>query len=292
MSTDAPISAPISLPPASASSKLDAKTFQRLHPRAYLERFLSEGIRPDGREPNTWRDVSLNTGSISTAEGSALVRLGTTTIVCGIKAEVAEPELGRPEHGFIVPNVDLSSICSPKFKPGPPGEEAQILSERINAILIQADVVPTPSLCIHPAKACWVLYIDITCINYDGNAFDACLLAAIAALRATHLPKPTFDEETERVTCSRTEKLPLQVKCIPLSSTFGVFDSKHLLYDPTAFEEPLLETSITVITDEKQQILSSSQLGLGPRGDSTVLERCTSAAIERRLALEKVLNEI
>ncbi|KAG8917387.1 hypothetical protein FRC00_013681, partial [Tulasnella sp. 408] len=207
MSTDAPMSTPISVP-ATSGSKLDAKTFQRLHPRAYLERFLSEGIRPDGREPTTWRDVSLNAGSISTAEGSALVRLGNTTIVCGIKAEIAEPDLDRPEHGFIgrtafpfiiaenpvftfdvkprspVPNVDLPAICSPKFKPGPPGEEAQILSERINAILIQADVVPTASLCIEPGKACWVLYIDITCINYDGNAFDACLLATIAALRA------------------------------------------------------------------------------------------------------------
>ncbi|KAG8956600.1 hypothetical protein FRC04_000078 [Tulasnella sp. 424] len=291
MSTDSPKATPIPIPSTSTSSKLDAQTFQRLHPRAYLERFLSEGIRPDGRECNTWRDVSLNSGSISTAEGSALVRLGNTTIVCGIKAEIAEPDLDRPEHGFIVPNVDLPAICSPKFKPGPPGEEAQVLSERINSILIQADVVPTASLCIHPEKACWVLYIDITCINYDGNAFDACLLATIAALRATHLPKPTFDEETERVTCSRTEKAPLQVKCTPLSFTFGVFDSKHLLYDPTAFEEPLIETSITVITDEKKQVLSSSQLGLGPRGDSTVLERCMSAAKERRTVLEKVLNE-
>ncbi|KAG8973290.1 hypothetical protein FRB90_009966, partial [Tulasnella sp. 427] len=102
MSTEAPTSSPIAVPPSSSSSSgLDAKTFQRLHPRAYLERFLAEGIRPDGRECTTWRDVNLNAGSISTAEGSALVRLGNTTIVCGIKAEIAEPDLDRPEHGFI-----------------------------------------------------------------------------------------------------------------------------------------------------------------------------------------------
>ena len=40
-------------------------------------------------------------GSISTADGSALVRMGDTTIVCGVKAEIAEPELDRPEHGFL-----------------------------------------------------------------------------------------------------------------------------------------------------------------------------------------------
>jgi len=40
-------------------------------------------------------------GSITTADGSALVRMGNTTIVCGVKAEIAEPELDRPEHGFL-----------------------------------------------------------------------------------------------------------------------------------------------------------------------------------------------
>ena len=40
-------------------------------------------------------------GSISTADGSALVRLGNTTIVCGVKAEIAEPELDSPEVGFL-----------------------------------------------------------------------------------------------------------------------------------------------------------------------------------------------
>ena len=40
-------------------------------------------------------------GSISTADGSALVRLGNTTVVCGVKAEIAEPELDLPDNGFI-----------------------------------------------------------------------------------------------------------------------------------------------------------------------------------------------
>ena len=41
---------------------LQATIFQRLHPRAYLERFLAEGFRPDGRETGEWRDISVNVG--------------------------------------------------------------------------------------------------------------------------------------------------------------------------------------------------------------------------------------
>ena len=41
---------------------IKALTFQRLHPRTYLERFLQEDIRPDGRTFGGWRDISINVG--------------------------------------------------------------------------------------------------------------------------------------------------------------------------------------------------------------------------------------
>lgn len=112
---------------ASTLEALQASTFQRLHPRAYYERFLAENVRPDGRELSAWRDISVNvgapgisfplgpaqrrlyTGSVSTANGSALVRLGNTTIVCGVKAEIAEPELDIPDQGF------LGACCPSSF---------------------------------------------------------------------------------------------------------------------------------------------------------------------------------
>ncbi|KAF8165899.1 ribosomal protein S5 domain 2-type protein [Crassisporium funariophilum] len=207
---------------------LKAAVFQRLHPRVYLERFLAENIRPDGRSPDGFRDVSVNVGSISTADGSALVRMGNTTVVCGVKAEIAEPELDRDNEGFMVPNLDLPAMCSPKFKPGPPSEEAQALSDRLNQVLIASNVVPLTSLCIHPGKAVWVLYVDATCINYDGNAFDATLISMIAALKNTRLPQAAYDPETNRTICSRNAPLvPLQLtpNTTPISISFGVFDS-------------------------------------------------------------------
>lgn len=42
---------------------MDPQAFQRLHPKTYLERFLAEGIRPDGRESASWRNVSVNAGT-------------------------------------------------------------------------------------------------------------------------------------------------------------------------------------------------------------------------------------
>ncbi|KDQ64066.1 hypothetical protein JAAARDRAFT_166025 [Jaapia argillacea MUCL 33604] len=265
-------------PPSVEQDALKASTFQRLHPRVYLERFIAENVRPDGREFDEWRDITVNVGSISTADGSALVRMGDTTIVCGVKAEIAEPELDIPGEGFLVPNLDLPALCSPKFKPGPPAEEAQVLSDRLNEALIAAGVLDLTSLCIQSGKSVWVLYVDAVCINYDGNAFDATLIAMVAALKNTRLPKATFDEETGRTICSRKEMTPLRLNTLPISMSFGVFDSQHILADPTSFEEPLLDTTLSIVLNEAEALVSVTQLGIGATGSQDVLLQCIAAA--------------
>ncbi|KAI8877705.1 hypothetical protein K501DRAFT_197623 [Backusella circina FSU 941] len=63
-----------------------------------------------------------------------MVRLGGTTVVCGVKAEVCEPAIDTPNKGYLVPNVELSPLCSPKFKQGPPGEKAQVVSQFIHQL--------------------------------------------------------------------------------------------------------------------------------------------------------------
>lgn len=50
-------------------------------------------------------------GSVSTADGSALVRMGDTTMVCGIKAEIAEPDSARPCEGIISRSPTDISAC-------------------------------------------------------------------------------------------------------------------------------------------------------------------------------------
>ena len=53
---------------------------------------------------------------------------GETSVVCGVKLELAEPRPEAPDQGFVVPNLELSPICHPQFKPGPPSELAQTVS--------------------------------------------------------------------------------------------------------------------------------------------------------------------
>jgi len=57
---------------------MDALAYARLHPRAYETKFVEKGVRPDMRQLLQFRHVQINTGSVATADASALVRLGDT----------------------------------------------------------------------------------------------------------------------------------------------------------------------------------------------------------------------
>lgn len=54
----------------------------------------------------------------------------------------------------------------------------------------------------------------------------------------------------------------------------------HILADPTSFEEPLLDTTISVVIDESGGLTSVMQLGLGIVGGDDVLNKCIEAAKE------------
>ncbi|CAG5135188.1 unnamed protein product [Candidula unifasciata] len=226
-----------------------AEEIRIVQPKEYYKRFLEKDVRPDNRELAEFRPVVLNIGCVTTAEGSALIKIGNTTVICGVKAELAKPDADQPKDGFIVPNVELPPLCSSNFRPGPPGEQAQVLSQTMADVIADSQCLLSESLCICPGKLVWVLHIDLVCLDYDGNVMDACMVALVSALRNTVLPKVTVDEETGDIQTDPTTRVPLQVTCCPVATTFIVFDNKLLLVDPTREEESMATGAVTIVTE-------------------------------------------
>jgi exosome complex component RRP43 len=82
----------------------------------------------------------------------------------------------------------------------------------------------------------------VVCINYDGNAFDAAVLAVMAALKSSkfHVQHVTlvdladgiatlssvrYEDESGRAKITGPERHPLPLGSLPLSCTFGIFQS-------------------------------------------------------------------
>ncbi|KAJ3161262.1 hypothetical protein HDU88_007356 [Geranomyces variabilis] len=249
MAVDGDIAAAAAAVAASQGFSLDPDTFRKIHPAEFHRRFLSQGVRADGRPLQKFRKAKISLGPVSTANGSAMVRLGDTTVICGVKAEVAEPKPASPRSGFIVPNLDLPPLCSPNYRPGPPSELAQTVSEYIDQVIKSCDLVNPETLCIEPGHAVWALYVDIVCLNHGGNVVDAAMIALAAALKHTRLPQATYYETESTVRVTDTYTIPLSVKRTLVPVTYGVFDATVVIADPTAEEEAHLSTTLTYVLD-------------------------------------------
>lgn len=231
--------------------------FKRLQPIHLIENCLKSNVRPDGRSLHDARPIRSESGSISSAHGSATVSFGNTSVVCGIKFEIAEPELIRPNQGFIVPNVDLGPMCCAKYRAGPPNDESQLLSSRLRDVLLSSDLLPSESLVIEPGKFVWVVYIDLVCLSNDGNLFDPLLMSATMALKNARKPLVRYDPDENKVALENPESpqsAPLQIDASIHSSSFAIFDNSLILPDPTLFEEEYAAGFLTIVIDHKSQI--------------------------------------
>ncbi|XP_002733208.1 exosome complex component RRP43-like [Saccoglossus kowalevskii] len=267
-----------------------AADFKTAQPVEYYRQFLKKDVRPDGRELGEIRSTIVNIGSISTAEGSALVKLGNTTVICGIKAELCTPTNDEPKKGFVVPNVDLPPLCSPRFRPGPPSEQAQVVSQFIADVLKDSKMVNHEDLCIAEGKIVWVLYCDMMCLDYDGNVIDACIISLLAALRNVALPSIEVDEETAKPKLTSSTSSTMTVQSLPVSTSFAIFDNSILIADPTNEEENLATGVVTVVTNECGELCALHKPGGSSLSESQIQE-CVKRSFSRGDEIRKLLDE-
>ena len=166
--------------------------FRTLQPEEFYRQHIEAGVRPDGRKLGERRAMAVSAGNIATADGSAIVRLGSTSVVCGVRAELAPPRPEEPEQGYLVPNISLPAMCSPHCKPGPPSMAAQAATQFLSRVLESSGCVSTADLVVAPGRLVWCLYIDLVCLDHSGNLWDCAVAALVAALGTVSLPQVQY----------------------------------------------------------------------------------------------------
>jgi len=73
---------------ATNAGQLDPDAFKKLYPENFYQKYIDIGIRPDGRAFGRARPTTIGLGAVETADASALVKIGSTTVLAGIKLEV------------------------------------------------------------------------------------------------------------------------------------------------------------------------------------------------------------
>jgi exosome complex component RRP42 len=231
-------------------------------PQITRERILElagKGRRIDGRSLTQFRPIKIERGLIKKADGSAMVSIGSTKVLVGIKIETGEPFPDTPDQGVLMVNAELVPLASPTFEPGPPNEDALELARVVDRGLRESKVLRFEDLCINPGKRVFVVFVDIYVLDYDGNLFDASALASIAALMDTKM-KP-YKVEGSEVLWIEGEPVPLSLQHYPVSVTMAKADGS-LLVDPSLEEEQSADALITITMDEQNR-LCAIQKGQG-----------------------------
>ncbi|MCK4405083.1 MAG: exosome complex protein Rrp42 [Hadesarchaea archaeon] len=219
--------------------------------RDYIADLAREGKRIDARTLNQFREVSVEVGPIKSAQGSALVKVGKTQVIAGIKVEHAEPFPDKPDNGMLIVNAELLPLASPTFEPGRPNENAIELARVVDRGIRESNAIDLDKLVIKSGEDVWAVFIDIYVLDHDGNLIDASALAAIAALLNA---KPLEDEAWT------LPEFPIQKR--PVTVTVAKINNK-LIIDPCLDEEGVMDARISIATIEDGSICAMQKGGIG-----------------------------
>jgi exosome complex component RRP42 len=249
---------------------------------------LKKGVRLDGRKPEEFRKLSIETGFLSTAEGSARVRCGDTEMLAGVKMAVGKPYPDTPESGVLMVNAELLAISNPNFEQGPPSIESIEVARVIDRGIRESKTIDDKALCITPGELVWMVNCDLCPLNTDGNLIDVGALAAIAALKNTRLPK----REGSTVTYGEPTEDRLPVNSVPIPVTI-IKIGDVILVDPTADEFAVADARLTITTEEDGTICSLQKGGDMPLTLDEVgemIDIATAKAKELRQMLIKAVK--
>ncbi len=241
--------------------------------KARMAELLAKGKRLDGRALDEHRPIKIQTGIIPKANGSAMVTLGSTQVIAGVKVATGTPFPDTPDKGLLVVNAELLPLSSPYAEPGPPSEEAIELARVVDRGVRESEMVDMTKLCLVPGKTVVSVFVDVNIMNVDGNLFDATSYAVVSALRTAKMKKYVVkDEKVE----AKDEMVPVPAARIPVSVTLARMGDA-LLVDPDTEEEGAMDMRITITTDDDERICASQKGEASTISPAQVLQAADTA---------------
>src|SRR5579875_1881552 len=226
---------------------------------------LSFGRRLDGRKFDDYRPIEIQIGPIVKADGSAMVKIGNTTALVGVKVQVGNPF------------------------PDTPDEDTIELSRVVDRGIRESHMLDMESLAIVKGKKVYAVFVDVTVLDVDGNLFDAVSYAAVAALATTKYRKA--EVKGEEVSLSE-ERVQLKPKTIPISVTTAKI-GEYLVIDPDGTEEAVMDARVTFTYDSKGRLCATQKGGTFGFTPAEILKQVETArlkAAQNRKILEDAIK--
>ncbi len=215
--------------------------------------------RLDGRSLTDYRDIKIETRLIKKAEGSALVKLGNTQVIAGVKIEVDKPFPDMPNKGLFICNAEVLPLASASSEPGPPDENAIELARVVDRGIRESEMIDLGKLVIKEGEKVYAIFVDVSILNIDGNLFDATSYAVVSALLTSRIPKYEIKDNS---IVKSNEFINMPINTMPISITLGKIGNV-IIIDPSAEEEACIDARITMSIDTDNNVCAIQKGGTG-----------------------------
>jgi exosome complex component RRP42 len=219
-------------------------------------KLASEGTREDGRKLDQFRPIEIKNNYVEVCEGSAMVRLGATTVIAGVSTDLGEPYPDIPNQGVMITGAELIPMADPSFEAGPPREDAVELARVVDRGIRESQALDVEKLCVTPGELVRLVFLDIHILDNDGNLFDACGIAAMTALATARMHD--VDENGKKL----ETRSPLPIRKIAVPCTFAKIKD-YLLLDPSLEEERSADSRLTISTEDNGNICAIQKGEIG-----------------------------
>jgi exosome complex component RRP42 len=245
---------------------------------------ISKGKRLDGRDLDEIRPIEIELNTVKKANGSAKVKLGNSEVIAGIKVETGEPFEGLENKGALIVSAEVLPTASPYIEPGPPDEETVELARVVDRGIRESEMLDLDKLVLVPGKTVYIVFVDCSIINADGNLFDATSYAVVSALVSSKMP--IFEVQDGKIVDTGNVRDP-PVTTLPVSITM-VRIGGAVIVDPTAEEEACMDARITITTNSNSYFTAIQKGATG----SFSIEQIKNAAETARIKGEQIRAKI
>lgn len=249
---------------------------------------LKQGKRLDGRALDEQRPLSIETGVIPKANGSARVKLGNTEVITGVKVQPDKPFPDLGDKGILICTAEILPLADPHVEPGPPTEEVIELARVVDRGIRETEMIDLHQLVLIEDKSVVGIFIDSSVIDSDGNLFDACSYASVSAVLSSTIPKYEIKDEAPVLVEGVTSKPP--VKTLPVSVTMARIGD-YIIVDPTKDEEACMDARITITTNSAGNICALQKGGEDGFSVDQLL-KCSELALSVGTKIRKKLEQL
>ena len=252
--------------------------------RSKILDLLQEGKRIDGRALDEIRPLSIDIDVIPHANGSARVRLGDTEIVSGIKVQPDRPFPDMGDKGIFICTAEILPLAHPSAETGPPPPSVIELARVVDRGIRESGMIDLSQFVLEKDKSVIGLFADSVVTDHDGNLFDACSYASVAAIITSKIPKWEMKDDIPVLMENQESDAPITT--IPISVTMGRI-GEFIIVDPNIDEWGCLDARITITTNSDGNIVALQKGG----SDGFTLEQLVKCS-ELSITIGKKIREI